>query len=347
MVADNFNVGGGLSGRGTGGSSGAGVRAAAARIAGAVHRTALIPVPPRWTPPGVELHLKLECTQVAGAFKARGARHFLSRSLEAAERGGSPLRGVVTYSSGNHGRAVAEVAASSGIPALITVPDHVDRSKAAAIEASGAELVLAGPTSESRRVRALEIAAERGWTVVPPFDHDWIIDGQGTATREILDDLPGLTDLWVPVGGGGLAAGAARALADRSGSVRLHTVEPRHAAAYARSAAEGRRLRLEGCCSMADGLLPLEIGVLNWEALQRYGARPVMVEEESILESLRLLHGELGIGPEPSGAVSCTPLLHPAAGAEPEPGVHVAIVSGGNVDPARLHSLLTTGREPS
>jgi len=304
------------------------------RLAGRVVRTPLVEVPSRWLPDGARLFLKLEDRQRSGSFKARGATHFIDRLCDEREPSG-----VVTYSSGNHGRAVAEAAAARRIPALVTVPEAIDGAKAAAIIEAGAELVRAGPTSESRRERAEAIAAERGWKVIPPFDHEWIIEGQSTVAAEIIEDLPLLSDLWVPVGGGGLAAGSAAALAAHAPQARLHAVEPEGAAAYAASVRQGRRVRLERAESVADGLLPLSIGERNWAWLLRVAAQPVTVSERRILASWRILRRELGVPAEPSGAVAAAPLL--AAGPSTAlPGLHVAIVSGGNIDPARVARLL-------
>lgn len=309
------------------------------RIAGRVSRTPLIEVPGRWLPTGARLFLKLECEQVSGSFKARGAAHFIDRLCDA-----RMPPGVLTFSSGNHGRAVAEAASARRIPALVTVPEGIDGSKARAIVEAGAELVRAGTTSESRRVRAEEIAAERGWTVIPPFDHEWIIEGQSTVAAEIIEDLPEASDLWAPVGGGGLAAGSAALLAARAPHVRLHAVEPEGAAAYAESVRRGRRVRLERAESAADGLLPLSIGERNWTWLCRVAARPVTVSERQILASLRRLRLDLSVAAEPSGAVAPAALLTAGTGAE-IPGVHVAIISGGNIDPERLAGLLTAAGE--
>jgi len=311
------------------------------RIQGRIVRTPLVEVPGRWLPEGARLFLKLEDRQRSGSFKARGAAHFIERLCD--ER--TPA-GVITYSSGNHGRAVAEAAAARRIPALVTVPDGIDASKARAIIDAGAELVLAGGTSESRRERAQSIAADRGWSLIPPFDHEWIIEGQSTVAAEIIEDLPGLSDLWSPVGGGGLAAGSAATLAAHAPEVRLHAVEPEGAAAYSASVRSGRRVRLDRAESVADGLLPLSIGERNWEWLRRVAARPVTVTEAQILASLRILRLELGVAAEPSGAVSAAPLLAGGARSEGsgsgagEPGVHAAIVSGGNIAPERLERLL-------
>ena len=147
--------------------------------------------------------VKMECCQVSGSFKARGATYYLSRLLEE-----SSPSGVITYSSGNHGRALSEAAQRAGVAAAVVAPNTIDEVKAEAVENAGAELVRVGPTTDERKSRAEEIARERGWTVVPPFDHEWIMAGQGTIVLEVIDQLGFVPDhLWVPVGGGGLVGG--------------------------------------------------------------------------------------------------------------------------------------------
>ncbi|MEE8142011.1 MAG: pyridoxal-phosphate dependent enzyme [Planctomycetota bacterium] len=316
------------------------VRDAAQRISHLVKRTPLYEVKGKWLPRSdVRLLLKLECQQTSGSFKARGARHFLSRLLEGPER----PSGVVTYSSGNHGRAVAEAAQQLGLTAVVTVPDDIDATKAEAIQAAHAELVKAGGTSTRREQVARQLAQERGYALVPPFDHEWIVAGQGTVALEIYEDVPDLAGLWVPVGGGGLAAGAVAALGELRPGACIYAVEPEGAAPLAASLASGRRMDLERSDSMADGLLPLGIGELNWKIFLGSPVQSVTVSEHQILDSLRRLRHDLRIAAEPSGAVAAAPLLFshktPAAEAA-SPGTHVAIVSGGNVSPERLTRLL-------
>jgi threonine dehydratase len=299
----------------------------------------VVEVDPRWLPRSdVRLFLKLECRQRSGSFKARGANHFLARLLE-----GEPPPGVVTYSSGNHGRAVAEAAREQGIPAVVTVPDDVDRSKESAIQAAGAETMRAGPTSASREEVARRIARERGYVVVPPFDHAWIVAGQGTTALEILEQVPEVTAVWAPVGGGGLASGIATVFSELQPDATIYAVEPETAAPFAASHQAGERVVLESVASVADGLLPLGIGELNWNLLSRAGAQPVTLSDERILASLRRLRRDLEIESEPSGAVAPAPLLFSdevPEGAAAPPGVHVAVVSGGNVAAERLARLL-------
>ena len=315
------------------------IEAAWDRIRATVVRTPLQEVPANLRPRAdLRLSLKLECVQISGSFKARGARHFVARLVE-----GNSSRGVITYSSGNHGRAVAEAARDAGIPAVVTVPEGVDPSKAAAMQAAGAEVISAGLTSRSRKEAALAVAEERGLEVIPPFDHEWIIAGQATAGLEIIEDVPDLVAVWVPVGGGGLSAGVAAAMTALRPELTVYTVEPVAAAPLAASLAAGQRTELDSTESVADGLLPLAIGERNWDILSCARVVPVTVEEDVILESLGRLHRELEVHAEPSGAVAPAPLLTGRSSVTLDslpPGHHVAIVSGSNVDPARLERLL-------
>ena len=318
-------------------------RDAAQLLGDGVRATDLLPLSKVTLPDGIRLSLKLECTQTSGSFKARGARHYVARLLAV----GRP-KGVITYSSGNHGRAVAEAARDYDLPALVTVPDHVDASKGAAMAAAGAEVVHAGPTSTSRYQKAVEIAAQRGWEIIPPFDHPWIVAGQGTVGLEIVEQAADVVAVWVPVGGGGLSAGVATAIRALKPGVQVFTVEPSGAAALAESLRRGQRVTLKASDSVADGLLPLSIGELNFELLQRAGVTATTVDDAEILRTLSFLRGECGVESEPSGAVASTPLLTDAHrrvaqqldSRELPRGHHVAVVSGGNVDPDRLQRLL-------
>lgn len=317
----------------------AAVEAAHERIAGLVERTPLFEVPASDLPDGVRLFLKLECRQVSGAFKARGANHFIARLTD-----GDGPAGVITYSSGNHGRAVAEAARNAGLPALVVVPDHIDPSKEANIRAAGAEVLHAGGTSLSRREAAEREAEARGWLIIPPFDHPWIVAGQGTVALEILDEHPDPVGVWAPVGGGGLAAGVATVLRERSPKTRFHTVEPTAAACFAHAYAARARIAIDRSDSVADGLLPLQVGALNWAILSTMGewTSPTIahtVDDAAITRNFRRLVQDYGLDVEPSAAVSSAPFFEPGADAI-TPGLHVAIVSGGNVSDERRARLL-------
>ncbi|MAW76421.1 MAG: hypothetical protein CMJ95_03365 [Planctomycetes bacterium] len=309
---------------------------AAQMLAEKLVRTPLVQIPADLVPAGpAALFLKLECCQLSGSFKARGATHFIERLIQQ-----QVPDGVLTYSSGNHGRAVAEVAARRGIPALVVAPETIDPVKAQAVTDAGAELVLVGPSTDERKERADQIVADRGWTMVPPFDHDWIMAGQGTLLLEVIDEIGDFDHLWVPVGGGGLSGGCAAVAAARIPDCQVHTVEPVGSASLAHSLAAGRNLRLDQTASEADGLLPMKVGDRNWEVLSGTGVIPEVISEEQLIRSLQILRQDAEIAAEPSGACAAAPILAPRSDALVSGGIHVAVVSGGNVSAERLTRLL-------
>ncbi len=302
------------------------IRGAARRLRGVTRWTPLVTGRPELGGAGRELRLKCENLQRGGAFKLRGAYNFVSQ-LSEAERS----RGVITYSSGNHGRAVALAARELGVPALVVVPVDAPRVKVDGIRRLGAEVVEEGTTSVQRQHRAVAIATERGMAVVPPFDHPQIIAGQGTVGLEIVADWPEVERVVVPVGGGGLVAGVAvavRALAPRAAVIG---VEPRGAASMSRSLQAGRPVELEAVASVADGLKPVRPGDLTFEHVRSLVSEVVTVDDEQILRALVWCAEQFRLLVEPSGAAAVAALL---AGKLTDPEVPTAFVlSGGNVDP--------------
>lgn len=279
---------------------------------------------------GVPVHLKLESRQPTGAFKLRGAWTALRR-LSAEQR----ARGVITYSSGNHGQALAFGAQRLGVRAVIVMPETAPRAKVDGVKRWGGEVVLAGTTSEQRHEKAAALARSDGLTVIPPFDHRDVIAGQATVGLEIVEQLPDVAEVAVPVGGGGLAAGIAAALRAVRPSVRLTTVEPQGSAALKAALAAGRPVRLERTHSVADGLLPLSVGALPFAHLTGF-AHPVTVSEAAIVEATRWLYFEQRLVVEPSGAVTTAALR---SGVFRPGGPTVLVVSGGNIDPAAIERL--------
>src|SRR3954452_4972384 len=233
------------------------IRDAARRIAPFVRRTPLVPATHDGRFPG--FWLKCENLQVAGAFKIRGAANMV-RQLDA----DALRRGVITYSSGNHGQALACIASELGVPAIIVMPSTAPSVKVDGARGYGADVIFAGTTSADRKQEAERIRDERGLTMVPPFDHAWIIAGQGTLGLEILEDVPDATDIYVPVGGGGLLSGVAAAVKRIRPSTRVIGVEPEGGAKMSRSLAEGAPVTLERTASIADGLLPMRPGDLTF-----------------------------------------------------------------------------------
>lgn len=305
------------------------IRAAARTIAGVAARTALKHVPALSERAGHPVYLKLENEQPTSAFKLRGAWNCIQRL------GPDRVRGVVTYSSGNHGQGVAFAAQRAGLRAVVVMPETAPEEKVAGVRRWGGEVRLAGRTSEDRYAAAMTIAEREGLTVIPPFDHPDIIAGQGTVGLEIVEDLPDVRHVAVPVGGGGLIAGVATAVLTLKPDATVTGVEPAGAAKLGAAIAAGRPVRLERTGSVADGLLSLSIGKLTFSHLQgRVGA--VQVSDESIVAATLWLNREAGVRAEPSGAATTAAIRD---GVLTVSGPTVLVMSGGNVDPATLERL--------
>lgn len=310
------------------------IRAAAAGLMGVAVRTPLLPVDDLSERLGVAVFVKPENLQRVGAFKLRGA-YTLVRQL--ADEGAT---GVITYSSGNHGQAVAYAARRFGLRAVIVMPETVTAAKRAGVERLGGEVVLAGRTSKDRYERAMEIAARERLAVVPPFDHPAIIAGQGTIGIEIVEDCPGVATVVVPTGGGGLSAGVATAVKALSPGTQIVTVEPEGAGKLARSKAAGARVTLERTDSIADGLITLSVGALNWAHLSRFVDRAVTVTDAAMVGAVRFALDRMKLVLEPSGAATLAWLREQPGGALQGPVV--AVLSGGNVEWEGLRTLLET-----
>jgi threonine dehydratase len=305
------------------------IREAAAGLAGVATHTELLAVA-ELSRPDAPVYLKLESQQPTGAFKTRGAWTAVRR-LDSARR----AKGVITYSSGNHGQAVAFAAQRLGVRAVIVMPETAPKLKVEGVKRWGGQVEFAGRTSEDRYRRAVELAEEEGLTIIPPFDDADVIAGQATVAIEILEQLPQVALIAVPVGGGGLAAGVAAALDALQPATRLATVEPEGSAALAAALKAGHLVRLERTASIADGLLPLSVGKRNFEIL-RAKAEPVLVSDAAIIEATRWLNREKGLTVEPSGAATTAAVR---SGVLVPSGPTVLIVSGGNADPAVLAEL--------
>ena len=259
-----------------------------------------------------------------GAFKIRGACNMLARLSPEAR-----AAGVITYSSGNHGQAVALAAQRLGIPSVVVMPETAPRIKVEGVRSFGGEVIFAGTTSLDRKARAEGEAASRSLTMVPPFDHPWIIAGAGTCGLEILEQCPDVSVVYVPVGGGGLISGVATAIKRMRPGVRVIGVEPAGAAKMSASRAAGHPVTLERTSSIADGLLPLRPGDQTFAHVQAFVDDMVIVSDEAIAGAVRWLFREASVRAEPSGAASVAGALQ---GGLIGPGI-VAIVSGGNVEP--------------
>jgi threonine dehydratase len=315
------------------------IRAAAATLDGVVLRSPLL----AFGPADRHEFLKAESLQPIGAFKIRGA-YVAIAGLEPAVR----ARGVITYSSGNHAQGVARAARLFGVPAVIVMPSDAPSIKRERVAADDAEVVIVGPSSEERRLAAERIAAERGLSIIPPFDDDRIIAGQGTCGLEIAEDLPDLAAVLVPIGGGGLAAGVATAVKALRPTARVIGVEPELAADARDSFRSGRIVTWPADQvgrTIADGTRTQAIGRRNLAHLRAHLDDVVTVSEDEIVAAVRLAADECRLVVEPSGALSIAGLRFRAAeaGLTGLTGSLVAVVSGGNVDPARYRELLGAG----
>ncbi len=305
------------------------IRAAAARIAPIARVTPLVDVS---GPAGRPFFLKCESLQPAGAFKIRGAFNMVAQ-LTPAER----AAGVITYSSGNHGQAMALAARTLGAPAVVVMPTTAPKVKIEGARAFGAEVIFAGTTSADRRARAEAEASRRGLTMVPPFDHEWIIAGQGTAGLEILDQRPDVAAVLVPIGGGGLAAGVAAAIKWSRPDVKVIGVEPAGAAKMKVSLDAGHPVTLPKTETVADGLMPVRPGDLTFAHVQKFVDRVITVEDKDIIAAVLWIFANARLVAEPSGAATTAAVLSGALDSALRiEGPIVAIVSGGNMGVEKL-----------
>ena len=303
------------------------IKEAAEGLRGIARRTPLIYVEE------LGAHLKLENEQPIGAFKIRGAYNAIRKLADGARQ-----RGVITFSSGNHGQAVAYAAKQFGVRAVVVMPETAPAVKVEGVKQWGGEVVLAGRTSEDRRIKAEEIAARDGLAVVPPFDHADIVAGQATVALEIVEQLPEVETVVVPVGGGGLISGIVAGLGAAGSTAVVWGVEPAGAPKLHHSLAAGAPVQLERTASVADGLITLSVGAIPFAELSRARDRirgVVLVEDDSIRAAVQFLWRTRRLAVEPSGAATTAALL---GGLVPRSRTTVLVVSGGNVDRSLLEA---------
>jgi threonine dehydratase len=287
---------------------------------------------------GRPLYLKCENLQPAGAFKIRGAYNMLAQLTPEQRR-----RGVVTYSSGNHGQAMALAAQELGAPAVVVMPTTAPAIKVEGARTFGAEVIFAGTTSADRRTRAESEAAARGLTMVPPFDHAWIIAGQGTAGLEILEQRPDVAAVLVPIGGGGLVAGVAAAVKLSRPDVRVVGIEPAGAAAMKASVDAGQAVTLATTHSVADGLMPVRPGDITFAHVRAFVDAILTVSDEQIIDAVLWTFAHARLVAEPSGAAAVAAVLSGELDRTLTiDGPLVAIVSGGNIGVDRLAEFSRT-----
>jgi threonine dehydratase len=312
------------------------IQHAQARLRGITVRTPLLEVPHMSKGDTRRLFLKLENLQPIGAFKLRGAYNKIA-SLSADER----ARGVIAYSSGNHAQGVAYAARALHTKAVIVMPRSAPAIKLEATAGLGAEIVTVGPGSVERQLKAEELAAQHGYAIVPPYNDEKIIAGQGTMGLEILEELPQVETVLVPVGGGGMISGIAAAIKLSKPSVKVIGVEPALAADAQASLRAGQVVNLtaeEVTRTIADGLRTQSIGAINFEHIRKFVDDIVTVSEDEIREAMRWLAKNPKTVAEPSGAVAVAGFLFRAKDL-PRNTIHAAVISGGNIEPAMLAEI--------
>ncbi|MFP4207335.1 MAG: pyridoxal-phosphate dependent enzyme [Wenzhouxiangella sp.] len=309
----------------------AAIEQAARRLTGLAHRTPVLASAWFNRQTGAELFFKCENFQKVGAFKFRGACNAIA--MLSSEQG---QRGIITHSSGNHGQAVALAAQLMGYPATVVMPANAARVKIEAVRGYGAEIVFCEPTTPARAAAVESLLAERGGVFIPPYDHPDVIAGQGTAARELLEDVPDLDLVIAPVGGGGLISGTAIAVRHLRPACRVIAAEPANADDAARSFRSGRIEPVATTTTIADGLRT-SLGELTFAIIQRDVDDVVTVSEEAIIDALRQVWERMKIVIEPSCAVPLAAILE---GAVEVKGRRVGIIiTGGNVDLDALADL--------
>ncbi len=312
--------------------TGADIAAAADRISGIAHRTPVLTSRTIDEQTGARVFFKCENFQRGGAFKIRGAANFIF-SMDRQQT----AKGVVAFSSGNHAQAVAIAAQSVGAPATIAMPADAPRSKVEATRAYGARIVTYDRLREDREAVGARLAQETGATLVPPFDHEWIIAGQGTATLELLNEAPDLDAIAVCIGGGGLIAGSAIAAKAHNPSIRVFGIEPELGNDTFLSFREGRPVTIPPPSTIADGLRSPRPGQLTFPIVQSLVENILLVSEDEIQMALKFLLTRMKILVEPSGAVAAAAVL---TGKLPRDAQKIGVIlSGGNVDYELLAEL--------
>jgi len=303
------------------------VEAAAERLRGVAHRTPVLTSRTLDGIAGSQVFLKAENLQRAGAFKFRGAYNAIS-SLPDEQRS----RGVAAFSSGNHAQAVALAASLLGVPAVILMPEDAAPTKLAATRAYGGEVVVYDRYTQDRDALGRSLAEERGLALIPPFDHEGVMAGQGTIALELLEDVPDLDVVVTPVGGGGLISGCAVAAEGRE----VWGVEPEVADDARQSLERGERVTIDVPRTVADGLQTTSIGEKPFEVMRERVAGIVTVTDAELVEAMRFVFERLKLVVEPSGAAAVAAVMTGKVS-----GRRVgAVISGGNVGAERFAGLI-------
>lgn len=308
------------------------IQAAAQRLAGVAHRTPVITSRTLNEAVGAEVFLKCENLQRMGAFKFRGAYNAMSQ-LSPAER----QRGVISYSSGNHAQAIALCGQLLGVRTIIVMPDNAPQTKRAATEGYGAQVVAYNPAESDRKQLAEDLAAQHGYTIIPPYDHPHVIAGQGTAALELHQQVAGLETILACVGGGGLLSGTAIASKGLAPDCRVIGVEPEVADDAARSFRTRQLVTIHNPPTIADGTRTPSLGQLTFPLVLQYVDDFVTVSEQAIREAVRFAFFRLKLVIEPSGALGLAALLSGALRPTARVGL---IISGGNIDAPTMSLIL-------
>ena len=303
------------------------------RLAPVVHRTPVMTSSTADERTGASLFFKCENLQRVGAFKIRGAYNAIAQ-FDAAQREG----GVATYSSGNHGQAIALAARMQGVRALVVMPHDAPATKVAAARGYGAEVLPYDRYAEDGADVVRRVATERGMTVIPPFDHPHVMAGQGTLAKELFEDVGELDMIVTPVGGGGLLSGCATAARQLSPRCEIVGVEPEAGNDAQRSLAQGRIVRIETPKTIADAAQSRTLGQHTFPVLLALGARIVTVSDAELVETMKFFAARMKLVVEPTGCLAAAALL---GGKLDVAGKRVGVVlSGGNVDLPRFAELI-------
>jgi threo-3-hydroxy-L-aspartate ammonia-lyase len=309
------------------------VEAAAARIAGVAHRTPVLTSRTADAMTGARLYFKAENLQRGGAFKFRGACNAIAKLPEEAKG-----RGVVAFSSGNHAQAMAYAGRLSNVPTVIIMPHDAPAMKVAATRGYGAEIVQYDRYREDREAIGRKLAAERGLTLIPPYDHEDIIAGQGTAAKELLEEVGPLDLVLAPLGGGGLLSGTALAAKALSPGCRVIGVEPEAGNDGQQSFRSGRVVTIPVPKTIADGAQTTYLGARTFPIIKSSVEDIVTVSDAMLVDALRFFLERMKIVVEPTGCLAAAAVFN---GLVPCRGLKVGIIlSGGNVDPRALAALL-------
>ncbi len=288
-------------------------------------------------PTPVSLFLKAEMFQKTGSFKPRGVLYRLSLLTPEEKR-----LGLIAASAGNHGQSLAWGASSQGIASTIVMPEHASRSKIAAAQGYGATVILHGHSSLEAHRQARALAEECGLVLIHPYVDEGVIAGHATLGLDIVDDLPDVDVVLLQIGGGALCGGSALAIKSRNPNIRVIGVEPVKAARLTAALAAGHPVTLEGVQTRIDGLGAGYTGEVNLALFQRYVDAVVQIEDEAVDRAIALLAERCKLVVEPAGAATVAALLEVKVPVKPGEKV-VAVLSGGNIDPARLASILSAG----